>query len=130
MLINDDEINNEVMSTQLSEVNVEPTCQEMMNKNSSELSAEDIFKIVQLANRELNVKIDELRNDVNVKVRNLQNRVEILESVNTQKDEEINTLKYIVVNMQKCLNKMDCVNRELNVIISDLPEKDMCFIRK
>ena len=102
----------------------------MSRVDEETLSAVDILKIVQLANREINVKIDELSNDGNVKVRNLHNRVDILESVNTQKDEEINTLKHIVVNMQKCLNKMDSVNRELNVIISGLPEKGMCGHQK
>ena len=65
---------------------------------------------------EINVKIVKLNNDVNGEICKLESRVKILESDNIKKDEAISTLKFMVVNMQKCLNHIDGQGRKLNVI--------------
>ena len=43
----------------------DPTIQQLLNKPSNNLSAADIFQIIQLANRDIHTKIDNLAQDVN-----------------------------------------------------------------
>ena len=70
-------------------------------------------------------KIDKLCDNLVGKVEVLENRVKILETENEQKDQDIRTLRYTVVNMQKSLNHLDSKERNLNVIISGLLEEEM-----
>ena len=98
---------------------------DLVNKSGSELSAIDIFKIVQAANIPTIKKIEDLSTDVTAKMTHLENRVKILESDNDKKDEDIVILKHTVTNMQKALNSLDQVKREVNAMINGLPEGEM-----
>lgn len=62
---------------------------DLINKSGSELSAIDIFKIVEAANIPTIKKIEDLSTDVAAKMIQLENRVKILESDNEKKDEDI-----------------------------------------
>ena len=55
----------------------------------------------------------------------MENRVKMLEAESFKKDEDIGTIRYIIVNMQKSLNHVDSEKRTLNAIIFNLPESNM-----
>ena len=55
----------------------------------------------------------------------LENKIKILESENNIKEEKIEILTEIVVNMQRSLNRVDGHTRSNNVIITGLSEKDI-----
>ena len=61
---NDIQANNTMMNRSLNE-RQDPTIQQLLNKPSNNLSAADIFQIIQLANRDIHTKIDNLAQDVN-----------------------------------------------------------------
>ena len=98
---------------------------DVMTKSSAELTAADIYKIVQTANLVTVKKIDDLSRDVCGKISVLENRVKILETENEKKDEDIGLLKSTVINMQRALNSTDQETRNLNAIITALPETNM-----
>ena len=66
--------------------------------------------------------MDDLHEEVVNKIQALENHVIMLKNENQKKDQEINILKYIMVNMQKSLTSEE---RSLNAIISGLPENDV-----
>ena len=72
-----------------------------------------------------NAKIDNLQKEVNTKITHLENKVQILETENEKKDEDITTLKHTVINMQKALNSFDQKERSCNSVVSNLPESDI-----
>ena len=51
--------------------------------------------------------------------------MKILENENEKKDEDINILKHTVISMQKAFNSMDQNERNKNVVIQHLSEKDI-----
>ena len=87
------------MINQLSSENQDPMIQQLMNKPSNELSAADIFQIVQLANRDIHSKIDNLAQNLETKITTLQNQIHILEKENQNKDEDISIMKYTMTAM-------------------------------
>ena len=89
------------------------------------MNVSDLLHIVNTANAPIREKIDILYDKVIQKVTVLDKRVEYLESENDRKDDQINTMKSTIVNMQKCLNKIDDDDRKFNVMISGLPEADI-----
>ena len=103
----------------------DPTTQQLLNKPSNELSAADIFQIVQLANRDIHTKIDNLAQDVSTKITTLQNQIHILEKENKKKDEDISILKYTMTAMQRSLNMIDSKERSNNVVIYGIPEGEI-----
>lgn len=103
----------------------DPELQTILQKPQGELSAADIFKIVQSANKDIVDQVEKLRDDVNNKVNDLEGKIADLEMENKKKDDDISMLKYTVVNMQKCLNTFDVQNRGQNVIITGVPEPDI-----
>ena len=102
-----------------------PLSDEMLNKPLSQMNVSDLLHIVNTANAPIRKKIDILYDEVIQKVTVLDKRVEYLESENDRKDDQINTMKSTIVNMQKCLNKIDDGDRKFNVMISGLPEADI-----
>ena len=54
----------------------------------------------------------------------LNERIELLEAENMKKSRII-IRKDIITNMQRCLNRIDGVERHHNIIISGLPEKEI-----
>ena len=103
----------------------DPMIQQLMNKPSGELSAADIFQIVQLANKDIHNKIDSLANHCNTEISTLKNHVQILQSDKKKKDDEIQTLKYIITGMQRSINMIDNEERNKNAVIYGVPEEDM-----
>ena len=103
----------------------DPMIQQLMSKPSGELSAADIFQIVQLANRDIHNKIDSLTKHCNMEISNLKNNVQILQNEKKKKDDEIQTLKYTIIGMQKSINMIDSKEREKNAVIYGVPEDDM-----
>ena len=113
------------MINQISSQNQDPTIQQLMNKPSNELSAADIFQIVQLANRDIHSKIDNLAQNLETKITTLQNQIQILEKENQKKDEDISIMKYTMTAMQRSLNMIDSTERSNNVVIYGIPEEEI-----
>ena len=103
----------------------DPMIYQLMNKPSGDLSAGDIFKIVQLANKEIHTKIDDLSKHFSTEIASLKNNIQILQSEKQKKDEEIQTLKYTITGMQKSINMIDSKERDMNVVIYGLPEEEI-----
>ena len=112
--------------------NFEPTVgstdtslQQLLAKPSNELNAGDILQIVQIANKSINDKIDNLSNEMNTKITSLKGQIKNLEKVNKEKDDDISVLKYTITGMQRSLNMIDSKERNTNVIITGVPETDI-----
>ena len=99
--------------------------EELLNKPMSEITVREIIGIINTVNQPINNKLEEICKEFDAKLSRLQTRVEFLEAENIRKNEESGTLKSIIVNMQKCLNRIDGNGRNLNIIISGLSEKDI-----
>ena len=99
--------------------------EDFLNTSVSQLSVRDIVKIITAVNEPLQKKLLCLIEDIGNKVKILDNRIELLEAENIKKEEDNKTLRLIVTNMQRCLNKLDADERNNNVIISGLPEREI-----
>ena len=98
--------------------------EELLNKPMSEITVREIIGIINTVNQPINNKLEDICKEFDAKSSRLQTRVEFLEAENIRKNEEGGTLKSIIVNMQKCLNRIDGNGRNLNIIISGLSEKE------
>ena len=96
--------------------------EETLKKPMSEVSVQDILKINAHSNKSIEAKLDTFISHANIKLENMNKRMEFLEAENTKKDDENAVLKDIIVNMQSCLNKSDSDKRNKNVIIQGIPE--------
>lgn len=103
----------------------DPAMQELMSKTPGELSAADFFQICQMANKEIHTKIDDLSKFCNKEFTSMKNTIKILEDDKKKKDEEIQTLKYTIVGMQRSLNMIDSDGRDKNAVIYGVPENEI-----
>lgn len=97
----------------------------LMDKPISELTVADIIKINMISNDPMQKQLNEIQKDFKTKFQNLDNRMNILEQEKQKIQEENNVLKNVVINMQKCLNKLDSDERNNNAMISGVPEADV-----
>ena len=104
---------------------LEPLSAEMMGKAVSDLTVKDILEINLHSNKPIAKKLDDFIGQVNDKMTKLDKRIELLEAENTKKEEDNITLKEIIRNMQKSLNKIDSGTRDKNIIITGLPEENV-----
>ena len=103
---------------------------ELLDKSMSELTVREIIDVILAVNKPMNDKLDDVCREFDTKSSRLQTRVEFLETANIRKDEENNTLKSIIINMQRCLNKIDGNERNLNLIISGVSEENIVITNK
>ena len=96
--------------------------EEMLTKSVSELTVRDILNINMQANKPIAEKLDSFMNQMHTKIANLDKRIEFLEAERVKKDEDNATLKEIIRNMQRSLNKSDSDIRNKNIIITSLSE--------
>ena len=99
--------------------------EDMLTKSVSELTVKDILTINMHANKPIAERLDSFMGQVNSKVSNMDKRIEFLEAENRKKAEDNATLKEIIRNMQRSLNKSDSDVRNKNIIITSLPEGDI-----
>ena len=96
--------------------------EDMMTKSVSELTVRDILSINMHANKPIADRLDSFINQMDTKMTNMDKRIEFLEAENQKKAEDNATLKEIIRNMQRSLNKIDSDIRNKNIIITSLPE--------
>ena len=66
-----------------------------------------------------------IKSYIKIKLESQGRRISLLEADRKKKEEEIGTLKSVIVNMQNSLNQLDNENRKPNLTITGLPETDM-----
>ena len=81
--------------------------EDMMTKSVSELTVRDILRINIHANKPIAEKLDGFINQMSIKIASMDKRIEFLEAERVKKDEDNATLKKIIRNMQRSLNKSD-----------------------
>ena len=75
--------------------------------------------LIRKPHKPINEKLDQINENYNNRITTLESRVKILESENRNKDEKIEILTEIVVNMQKGINLIDGRTRSNNIIITE-----------
>ena len=113
------DINNGV---NMSNVSAEHVGNLAMSKSVTELMVADNIKINTISNQPLKTQLDIIQKDLGGKIQQLDNRVDILEAEKTKMEEHNNMLQDVVINMQKCLNRIDGEEQCNNIIISGLSE--------
>ena len=99
---------------------------EILNNTSlSEISVANFMDIINEVNKPINDKLDNIYDGYNKRMLDLEGRIQMLEAENTIKDDKIETLTEIVVNMQKGLNVIDGHTRSNNIIITGLHEDEI-----
>ena len=92
---------------------------------SKPLTINDITQAIQSAVQPINSKLNNIENTLNQRLSITENRVTLLEKESQQKQEKIDTLTKIVVNLTSVINKQDSEKRETNIIINALPESEL-----
>ena len=99
---------------------------EMINldKPVTEMSVRELLCLFK---NEVNIMLEEkvkvITTATNNKLNGLEKRIELLESEAIQKDERLETLTSIIINMQRSLNFIDFNKRVNNIMISGLSEE-------
>ena len=121
--------NDATRDTDTNEVNATDTSSimstEFFTTPITELCVKDMLMICIDVNKPLARKLDVIQNDVSSKVTLLEQKIKLLETENSSKEEKIETLTSIIVTMQKNLNAIDGNSRSNCAIISGVPENDL-----
>ena len=95
------------------------------DKAVNELSINEFTNLIENILKPLKDDVFEIKGDIKVKLESHERRINLLEADRKKKQEEINALKSVVVNMQSSLNQIDNENRKTNIIITGIPETDI-----
>ena len=98
-----------------------------MNKSVSELSVDDLVKLIQTIANPINAKIEKMGNKIEKKYKTVDNKITLLETDLKENQSKIETLTQIIVNMQSSINSINSAKRVNNVIISGLSEEDIMY---
>ena len=110
-----------VAGSNISESNINT----FLNKPTNELTVADIIRIHTISNEPLKQQLDLIQDELGCKIKNLDNRVDILDSQNMKLQDDNNVLRGVITSMQQCLNKLDNDERNKNIIISGIPEENV-----
>ena len=96
-----------------------------VNTPVSALTAGQMLALIQSQTKPLEAKVVGIDQKLDREINGLQTRINVLENEMKEQKVKNEALTQIVVEMQKCLNKVDNVDREKNMIVSGLPETEL-----
>ena len=105
-------------------VQVEPDALEL-SKKVNDMTLGDIVNVIKRIISPITEKLDKLETYLTTNVEAQNSKLELLKANVKEKEQTIETLSQIVVNMQASLNKIDSEKRITNVIVSGLSEDDI-----
>ena len=86
------------------------------------MSVRELLCIIQKQIKPIEERVSKVEDDVKV-INSVEKRVELLENELSIKQEKIDTLTTIIINMQKSINMIDFNERSSNIIIAGLSEE-------
>ena len=96
-----------------------------LTKPLNELNLGDIVNVIKEIIKPITAKLDSLESLINNTTKAQNAKYEMLQANLKEKEETIETLSQIIINMQSSLNRIDMGKRITNIIISGLTEEDI-----
>ena len=96
-----------------------------LTKKVNDMTLGDIVSIIQQIVKPISEKLDKIEQTINSKVDAQNSKIELLKSSLKEKEQTIDTMSEIIINMQSSLNKIDSETRVTNLMISGLSENDI-----
>ena len=91
-------------------------------KPVNELSVNELISLISRTIQPVKDDLDTIKNEISQKVKAHDNRLKLLEADNVKKQERIDNLESIIVEMQRFINKIDHDDRKANIIITGMSE--------
>ena len=91
-------------------------------KKVTDMTLGDIVSVIKRIITPITEKLDKLEHSITTNVESQNAKIELLKANVKEKEQTIETLSQIVINMQASLNKIDSDKRITNIMVSGLSE--------
>ena len=96
-----------------------------LSKKVNDMILGDIVSVIQRIITPITQKLDKLEHYLITNVESQNAKIELLKANVKEKEQTIDTLSQIVINMQASLNKLDSEKRITNIMVSGLSEENI-----
>lgn len=96
-----------------------------LTKKVNDMTLGDIVNVIKQIIAPITTKLDKLEQFITSNVTSQNAKLELLKASVKEKEETIETMSQIIINMQSSLNRIDSDKRITNIMVSGLSEKDI-----
>ena len=96
-----------------------------LSKKVNDMTLGDIVNVIRRIITPITQKLDKLEHYLTSNVESQNAKLELLKASVEEKEQTIETMSQIIINMQSSLNRIDSDKRETNIMISGLSENNL-----